>query len=69
MLRPLVVSLIGEGGMGEVYKTRDTRLNRIVALKRLKVAFDQRFEREAEAVAALNHPPDRIWEVRELLEA
>jgi serine/threonine protein kinase len=55
--------------MGEVYKTRDTRLNRIVALKRLKVAFDQRFEREAEAVAALNHPPDRIWEVRELLEA
>jgi serine/threonine protein kinase/tetratricopeptide (TPR) repeat protein len=42
--------------MGEVYKARDTRLNRLVALKKSKIAFDQRFQREAEAVAAINHP-------------
>ena len=42
--------------MGEVYKARDTRLNRFVALKRSKTAFDLRFQREARAIASLNHP-------------
>ena len=47
---------IGEGGMGDVYKARDTRLDRTVAIKVSKEAFSERFEREARAVAALNHP-------------
>ena len=47
---------IGAGGMGEVYKARDTRLNRIVAIKVSQEQFSERFEREARAVAALNHP-------------
>src|SRR5256886_5447191 len=51
-----ILSLIGAGGMGEVYKARDTRLDRIVAIKVSKEAFSERFEREARAVAALNHP-------------
>jgi eukaryotic-like serine/threonine-protein kinase len=51
-----IVALIGAGGMGEVYKARDTRLDRIVAIKTSKNNFDERFEREARAVAALNHP-------------
>ena len=57
-----IVSAIGAGGMGEVYRARDTRLDRSVAIKVLPahVASDpdlrQRFEREARAVAALNHP-------------
>ena len=42
--------------MGEVWKARDTRLDRTVALKVSKAAFSQRFEREARGVAALNHP-------------
>jgi serine/threonine protein kinase/Tol biopolymer transport system component len=42
--------------MGEVYKARDTRLNRTVAIKVSKEAFSERFEREARAAAALNHP-------------
>src|ERR1051326_3737693 len=46
---------IGAGGMGEVYKARDNRLDRIVALKVSKTGFSERFEREARAVAALNH--------------
>jgi serine/threonine-protein kinase len=41
--------------MGEVYKARDTRLNRVVAIKVSKEQFSERFEREAHAVAALNH--------------
>ena len=47
---------VGAGGMGEVYKARDTRLGRIVAIKLCKEQFSERFEREARAVAALNHP-------------
>src|SRR5580658_1592867 len=47
---------IGKGGMGEVWKARDTRLNRAVAIKRSAQQFTSRFEREARAVAALNHP-------------
>ncbi len=42
--------------MGEVYKARDTRLDRIVAIKVSNEKFSERFEREARAVAALNHP-------------
>lgn len=58
----VVLSLIGEGGMGEVYRARDTTLDRDVAIKRLPdgVANNPerlaRFEREARALAALNHP-------------
>src|SRR5262245_49448085 len=57
-----VVRLIGAGGMGEVYKARDVRLDRTVAIKVLSEEFAldgdrrARFEREARAVAALNHP-------------
>jgi serine/threonine protein kinase len=51
-----ILSAIGAGGMGEVYKARDTRLDRTVAMKVSKEAFSERFEREARAVAALNHP-------------
>src|ERR1700688_1653311 len=47
---------IGAGGMGEVYRARDTRLDRIVAIKISQERFSERFEREARAVAALNHP-------------
>ena len=58
-----IVAGIGVGGMGEVYKARDPRLNRLVALKLLPAAAAndterrERFEREAQTVAALNHPP------------
>src|SRR5260370_23445000 len=51
-----IMNPIGAGGMGEVYKARDTRLDRTVAIKVAKEAFSERFEREARAVAALNHP-------------
>ena len=51
-----ILAPIGAGGMGEVYKARDTRLDRIVAIKVSKEQFSERFEREARAVAALNHP-------------
>ena len=57
-----VVSALGAGGMGEVYRARDHRLGRDVALKILPQAFAQnpdrlaRFEREAKTLAALNHP-------------
>src|SRR5271169_4641503 len=51
-----IVSLIGAGGMGEVWKAHDTRLGRIVAIKRLKGEHSARFEQEARAIAALNHP-------------
>jgi predicted Ser/Thr protein kinase len=67
--------LIGQGGMGKVYRARDTRLGRTVAIKTSHARFSERFEREARAVAALNHPhictlydvgPDYL--VMELLE-
>lgn len=51
-----ILETIGAGGMGEVWKARDTRLDRIVAIKISKDQFSERFEREARAVAALNHP-------------
>src|ERR1700722_19510843 len=51
-----ILEPIGAGGMGEVYKARDTRLDRIVAIKISNERFTERFELEARAVAALNHP-------------
>src|SRR5690349_22031302 len=51
-----IVAPIGAGGMGEVYKARDTRLDRLVAIKVSRDQFSERFEREARSVAALNHP-------------
>src|SRR5712671_1236259 len=51
-----ILAPIGAGGMGEVYRARDTRLDRIVAIKISKTEFSKRFAREARAVAALNHP-------------
>lgn len=51
-----IESAIGAGGMGEVYKALDTRLERIVAIKHLTPEHRERFEREARAIAALNHP-------------
>lgn len=68
-------ALLGTGGMGSVYRATDTRLNRKVAVKITKAHFQERFEREARAIAAFNHPhictlydvgPDCI--VMELLE-
>src|SRR6202011_664079 len=50
-----VLALIGAGGMGEVYRARDPRLNRDVAIKVSAAQFSERFEREAQAIAALNH--------------
>jgi TolB-like protein len=51
-----LVSPIGKGGMGEVWKARDTRLQRDVAIKFCSNRFSDRFLREARAIAALNHP-------------
>jgi eukaryotic-like serine/threonine-protein kinase len=51
-----ILAHIGTGGMGEVWKACDTRLHRTVAVKVSKDLFSERFEREARAVAALNHP-------------
>jgi serine/threonine protein kinase len=57
-----ILSGIGAGGMGEVYKARDTRLNRTVAIKVLPSHFSDnaemksRFDREAQTIAGLNHP-------------
>ena len=51
-----IVAPIGAGGMGEVYRARDPRLNRDVAIKQLKSNHSARFEQEARAIAALNHP-------------
>ena len=57
-----ILALIGAGGMGEVYRTRDTKLKRDVALKVLPESLAEdagrmaRFQREAEVLASLNHP-------------
>jgi eukaryotic-like serine/threonine-protein kinase len=57
-----ILSAIGAGGMGEVYRARDTRLDRIVAIKVLPDHFvdrselRERFDREAKTIASLNHP-------------
>jgi len=50
-----LVAEIGRGGMGEVWKARDTRLDRFVAIKFVQSKFSDRFEGEARAIAALNH--------------
>ena len=50
-----ILAPIGAGGMGDVYKARDTRLDRIVAVKVSKTEFSERFAREARAISALNH--------------
>src|SRR5574340_1371218 len=51
-----ILAPLGAGGMGEVWKARDTRLDRTVAVKFAHEAFGERFENEARAIAALNHP-------------
>jgi serine/threonine protein kinase len=51
-----ILAPIGAGGMGQVWKARDPRLDRIVAIKISREQFSERFELEARAVAALNHP-------------
>ena len=51
-----ILAPIGAGGMGEVYRARDTRLDRDVAIKIAAEQFTERFAREARAIAALNHP-------------
>jgi serine/threonine protein kinase len=51
-----VVAPIGAGGMGEVWRGRDTRLDRSVAIKVISREFAERFEREAKSISALNHP-------------
>jgi eukaryotic-like serine/threonine-protein kinase len=61
-VRTKISALIGAGGMGEVYRARDTRLDRTVAIKVLpaSLAADpqlrERFDREARAISSLNHP-------------
>src|ERR1051326_9217168 len=68
-----ILSLLGRGGMGEVYRARDTKLKREVAIKTLPEEFSRdperlaRFQREAEALAALNHPNiGSIYHLQEL---
>ena len=57
-----ITTPLGAGGMGEVYRARDTRLERTVAIKILPAQFSsdpvrkQRFEREAKTISSLNHP-------------
>ena len=57
-----ILAAVGAGGMGEVYRARDTRLGRIVAIKILpdhladRADLRDRFEREARSIASLNHP-------------
>jgi TolB-like protein/tetratricopeptide (TPR) repeat protein len=51
-----ILAPIGAGGMGEVWKARDMRLGRIVAIKKVKEQHSERFKQEARSIAALNHP-------------
>src|ERR1700756_1160486 len=51
-----IVAALGAGGMGEVYRARDTRIGREVAIKVSAERFSDRFNREARAIASLNHP-------------
>ena len=51
-----ILGPIGAGGMGEVYKAHDARLERIVAIKQFKHGHKARFQQEARLIAALNHP-------------
>ena len=51
-----ILAPIGAGGMGEVYRATDNRLGRMVAIKVLNGPHSERFEVEARAIAALNHP-------------
>src|SRR5215469_3386963 len=67
-----ITALLGKGGMGEVYRARDTRLKRDVAIKILPDEFARdpdrisRFQREAEVLASLNHPNiAAIYDVQE----
>jgi Kae1-associated kinase Bud32 len=52
----VLIAPAGSGGQAEVWKARDTRLDRIVAIKRLKAEHSARFKEEARAISALNHP-------------
>jgi eukaryotic-like serine/threonine-protein kinase len=57
MLGPYeILAPIGSGGMGEVWKARDTRLGRIVAIKKIKEQHSERFKQDTRSIAALNHP-------------
>jgi len=51
-----ILAPLGAGGMGEVYRARDSRLGRTVAVKVVRGEYNERFEREARAISALNHP-------------
>src|SRR5499425_2219005 len=68
-----IIALLGKGGMGEVYRARDTKLKREVAIKILPEEFSRdrdrvsRFQREAEVLASLNHP--NIAAIYDLQEA
>ena len=68
-----ITALLGKGGMGEVYRARDTKLKREVAIKILPEEFSRdadrvsRFQREAEVLASLNHP--NIAGIHDLAEA
>jgi eukaryotic-like serine/threonine-protein kinase len=70
-----IIAPIGAGGMGEVYRAKDTRLGRNVAIKVLPEAFARdadrlrRFEQEARAVAALNHPTSSRFTISASLTA
>src|SRR5215471_4812186 len=71
-----IISLLGKGGMGEVYRARDTKLKREVAIKILPDEFSRdparvsRFQREAELLASLNHPNiGAIYDLEEADEA